>query len=63
MNEFSMMIVKKFTAFVLALLNIFGCLFGTDKIVEKQVPVNGSLSCTDELGRNVVSAGESEKLV
>lgn len=63
MNEFLMLIIKKFTAIVLAFLNVFGGLFGTEKTVEKEVPVNGSLSCADSLGRNVVSAGESEKLV
>ncbi len=63
MNEISMFFIKKLTAFVLAILNIFGCVFGTDKIVEKEVPVNGSLACTDELGRSVITADESEKLV
>ena len=63
MNGFFMMILKKITAFVLAVLNVFGCVFGTGGFVEKQVSVNGSLSCTDALGRSVISAGESEKLV
>ena len=31
--------------------------------MEKPADVNGSLACTDALGRSVVSAGESEKLV
>ncbi len=62
-NDFSMLMLKKLTAFVLALLNVFGCIFGTDKITEKEVTVNGSLVCMDDLGRSVVSAGESEKLV
>ncbi len=63
MSDFSMLILKKITALVLVLLNIFSCIFGTNPIVEKKVTVNGSLSCTDGLGRSVVSAGESEKLV
>ncbi len=63
MNEFLMLIIKRFTAIVLAFLNVFGGLFGAGKIDEKQVPVNGSLSCVDGLGRSVVSAGESDKLV
>lgn len=63
MSNFSLAVIKALTAFVLAVLNIFGGLFGTDRIIEKQAAVNGSLVCTDELGRSVVSAGESEKLV
>ncbi len=31
--------------------------------MEKHADINGSLACTDALGRSVVSAGESEKLV
>lgn len=63
MNGFFMMILKKITALVLTVLNVFGCAFGTGGFVEKQVSVNGSLFCTDALGRSVISAGESEKLV
>ena len=32
-------------------------------MTEKPADINGSLACTDALGRSVVSAGESEKLV
>ncbi len=31
--------------------------------MEKPADINGSLACTDALGRSIVSAGESEKLV
>ncbi len=63
MSNFSLAVIKALTALVLAILNVFSGLFGTDRIIEKQAAVNGSLVCTDELGRSVVSAGESEKLV
>lgn len=57
------MFMKVLTALVLAILNFFSIIFGPEAFVEKEVEINGSLACTDELGRNVVTAGESEKLV
>lgn len=63
MSKFESFWVKIITSIVLCFLTIFN-LAGTGEVEEKQADFNGSLSCTDALGRPVVSsAGESEKLV
>ncbi len=63
MSKFESFWVKLITSIVLCFLTIFN-LSGTGEVEEKQVDMNGSLSCTDALGRPVTSsAGESEKLV
>lgn len=44
-------------------MTLINSITGVGTITEKPAAINGSLACTDALGRSVVSAGESEKLV
>lgn len=63
MSNFALFLLQKLTAAVLAFIAVFNCITGANKTVETTAAVNGSLVCTDALGRSVVSAGESDKLV
>ena len=55
------LILQKLTAAALFLITTFNCLTGADKTAEITADVNGSLGCTDALGRSVVSADSSSK--
>lgn len=63
MSGFEMFIVRKITAVILLFMTLINNITGVGTIMEKPADINGSLACTDALGRSVVSAGESEKLV
>lgn len=63
MNSLTAFFVEKITAIILAFISLFNLITGGGKTAETVAAVNGSLVCTDALGRSVVSAGESEKLV
>lgn len=63
MSGFEMFIVRKITAVILFFMTLINSITGVGTITEKPANINGSLACTDTLGRSVVSAGESEKLV
>ncbi len=63
MSGFEMFLVRKVTAFILFFMTLINSVTGVGTIIEKPENINGSLVCTDALGRSVVSAGESEKLV
>lgn len=58
-----MLIFEKIIAFFLSVLAFFGIVIGPGEPTETTVAVNGSLACTDSLGRNTVTAGASEKLI
>lgn len=63
MNNFESFWVKAITSIILAFMTLFN-LAGTGEMSKKTAEVNGSLSCTDALGRQVTSSyGESEKSV
>lgn len=55
--------VKIITSLVLAFLSVFNFFTGVGETEVVSVDINGSLVCTDALGRSVVTAGESKKLV
>ncbi len=63
MVNLELFFVKKITAVILFFMTLINSVTGVGTIMEKPADVNGSLSCTDTLGRSIVSAGESEKLV
>ncbi len=63
MSGFEMFFVRKITAVILFFMTLINSITGVGTITEKPADINGSLACTDALGRSVVSAGESEKLV
>ncbi len=63
MSGFEMFLVRKVTAVILFFMTLINSITGVGTITEKPAEINGSLACTDALGRSVVSAGESEKLV
>lgn len=63
MNGFEMFIVRSITAVILLFMTLINNITGVGTIMEKHADINGSLACTDALGRSVVSAGESERLV
>ena len=64
MDKLRQIFFKILTPIVLCFLNMFGCLFGSNEMQYTTADVNGSLACTDALGRSVTSAGnKSEKLV
>lgn len=63
MSGFEMFIVRSITAVILFFMTLINSITGVETIMEKPAEINGSLACTDALGRSVVSAGESEKLV
>lgn len=63
MSGFEMFLVRKITALILLFMTLINNITGVGTIMEKPADFNGSLACTDALGRSVVSAGESEKLV
>ena len=63
MSGFEMFLVRKITAVILFFMTLINSITGVGTITKKTNTVNGSLVCTDTLGRSVVSAGESEKLV
>ncbi len=63
MSGFEMFLVRKITAVILFFMTLTNSITGVGTIMEKPAEINGSLACTDALGRSVVSAGESEKLV
>ena len=63
MSGFITALFEKFTAFILSVLSLFNLFADETGIKETVTDVNGSLVCTDELGRSVITAGESEKLV
>lgn len=63
MSNFIVALFEKITAFILSVLSLFNLFTGETDFKETVVDVNGSLVCTDELGRSVITAGESEKLV
>ncbi len=55
--------VKIITSIVLAFMTVLNLFTGAGKLEVNTVGINGSLVCTDALGRSVVTAGESKKLV
>ncbi len=55
--------IRAITAIWLAFMTLINCMTGVGNIETTPAQVNGSLVCTDSLGRNIVTAGESEKLV
>lgn len=55
--------VKIITSIVLAFMTVLNLFTGAGKPEVNTVDINGSLVCTDALGRSVVTAGESKKLV
>jgi len=63
MSGFEMFIIRQITAVILFFMTLINIITGVGTITEKPANINGSLACTDALGRSVVSAGESEKLV
>lgn len=63
MSGFEMFLVRSITAVILFFMTLINSIMGVGTITEKPADVNGSLACTDALGRSVVSAGESKKLV
>ncbi len=63
MSGFEMFLVRKITAVILFFMALINSITGVGTITEKPADINGSLACTDALGRSVVCAGESEKLV
>ncbi len=63
MSGFEIFIVRKITAVILFFMTLINSITGVGTIMEKPADINGSLACTDALGRSIVSAGESEKLV
>ncbi len=63
MSGFEMFFVRAITAVMLLFMTVINSITGVGTITEKPADINGSLACTDALGRSVVSAGESEKLV
>ncbi len=63
MSGFELFMVRKITAVILFFMTLINSITGVGTIMEKPAEINGSLACTDALGRSVVSAGESEKLV
>ena len=63
MSGFEMFLVRSITAVILLFMTLINNITGVGTIMEKPADINGSLACTDALGRSVVSAGESEKLV
>lgn len=63
MSGFEIFIVRRITAVILFFMTLINSITGVGTITEKPADVNGSLACTDALGRSIVSAGESEKLV
>ena len=63
MSGFEMFLVRSITAAILLFMTLINSITGVGTIMEKPADINGSLACTDALGRSVVSAGESEKLV
>ncbi|MBR3588354.1 MAG: hypothetical protein IKL16_02205, partial [Clostridia bacterium] len=63
MSKFEIFWVKVITSIIICFMTIFN-LAGTGEKEEITANVNGSLSCTDSLGRSVASSyGDSEKLV
>ena len=57
-------VLKIITSIVLAFVTILNFITGGKPVTETEAKVNGSLVCTDALGRGVTSAGaESDKLV
>ncbi len=63
MGGFELFLVRRITAIVLFFMTIFNCMAGVGKVKEEPTEVNGSLVCTDALGRSVTTADNSEKLV
>lgn len=63
MSGFEMFTVRKITAVILFFMTLISSITGTGTVKEIPADINGSLACTDALGRSVVSAGDSEKLV
>ncbi len=63
MSSLTSFFVSKITALMLFFMTLINAFTGVGTITEKPADINGSLACTDALGRSVVSAGESEKLV
>lgn len=63
MSKFESFWVKLITSIILCFITAFN-LAGTGAIEEETAEINGSLSCTDALGREVTSSyGKNEKLV
>ena len=63
MSKFESFWVKLITSIVLCFMSLFN-IAGTGLIEEKTAEINGSLSCTDALGRDVISSyGDTEKTV
>ena len=63
MSVFENFWIKVITLLIISFMTIFN-LAGTGEVKTETAQINGSLSCTDSLGRSVISAdGESEKLV
>ena len=63
MSNFESFWVKVITSLIICFMTLFN-LAGTGEKEEVKADVNGSLSCTDSLGRSVTSSyGESEKSV
>ncbi len=63
MSNFAMFFVRIITSVILFFMTVINSITGVGVITEKTADINGSFACTDALGRKVVSAGESEKLV
>ncbi|MBQ2828194.1 MAG: hypothetical protein IJF20_03015 [Clostridia bacterium] len=63
MSKFESFWVKLITSIMLCFMSLFN-IAGTGLIEEKTAEINGSLSCTDALGRDVISSyGDTEKTV
>ncbi len=63
MSNFENFLIRRITAVILFFVTVINCISGIGTVTEKTAEINGSLICTDTLGRSVISAGESEKLV
>ncbi len=63
MSSFEVFFIHKITAIMLFFINLINSITGFGAITEKPTEINGSLVCTDALGRSVITASESDKLV
>lgn len=63
MSNFESFFIRRITAVILFFVTVINCISGIGTVTEKTAEINGSFICTDALGRSVISAGESDKLV
>ncbi|MBQ3150211.1 MAG: hypothetical protein IJB86_03085 [Clostridia bacterium] len=64
MSNIGAWITQKITALVLVIIAVINCITGGNVMTQSVAKVNGSLGCTDALGRSVISSsGESDKKV